>query len=48
MNNVNPNASSEIKYKDCTELCHFAIAALKHNDANLAKERLQEALRLLG
>lgn len=42
------SSSSETKYKDCTELCHFAIAALKHNDANLAKERLQEALRLLG
>ena len=48
MGQINSNASSETKYKDCTELCHFAIAALKHNDANLAKERLQEALKLLG
>ena len=48
MSSSSTSVSSEAKYKDCTELCHFAIAALKHNDANLAKEKLQEALRLLG
>ena len=35
------------RVKDAMELCNFAIAALKYNEVNLAKQRLQEALKSL-
>lgn len=42
-----PLPAPEGKVKDTIEYCSFAIAALKHNDIILAKERLREALRIL-
>jgi vacuolar protein sorting-associated protein VTA1 len=42
LNNADP------RVKDTVELCNFAIAALKHNEIALARDRLQEALRRLG
>jgi hypothetical protein len=40
-------ASADLRVKDAIEYCSFAITALKHNEVNLAKERLREALRTL-
>ena len=40
-------ASADVRVKDAIEYCSFAITALKHNEINLAKERLREALRML-
>lgn len=40
--------STDNAIKDATEFLHFAIASLKHKDVSLAKERIKEALRLLG
>jgi hypothetical protein len=42
-----PKSMSDPRAKDCVELCQFAVSALKHNDINLARERLQAALKLL-
>lgn len=42
-----PKSMSDPRAKDCMELCQYAMSALKHNDMNLAKERLIAALRLL-
>lgn len=42
LNNADP------RVKDTVEICNFVIAALKHNEIALARERLQEALRRLG
>lgn len=43
-----PKSMNDPRAKDCVELCQFAISALKHNDINLARERLQAALNHLG
>jgi hypothetical protein len=40
-------ATADAKIKDAIEYCSFAITALKHNEVNMAKERLREALSLL-
>lgn len=40
-------ASADVRIKDAIEYCSFAITALKHNEINLAKDRLREALRTL-
>lgn len=43
-----PINNADPRVKDAVELCNFAVAALKHNEIALAKDRLQEALRRLG
>ena len=39
--------SLDDRVKNAIELSSFAIAALKYNDVSLAKQRLEEALKLL-
>lgn len=41
-------ASTASNIADALELCAFAMSALKHNDSNLGRERLREALNLLS
>jgi hypothetical protein len=43
-----PAMSLDEKTKDALELCAFAMAALKHKEVELAKDRLREALKRLG
>lgn len=43
-----PINNADPRVKDTVELCNFAIAALKHNEIALARDRLQEALKRLG
>ena len=43
-----PLTAADPRAKDAMELCAFAMAALKHNDIALARERLQLALQRLG
>lgn len=43
-----PLTAADPRAKDAIELCAFAMAALKHNDIALARERLQIALQRLG
>jgi len=40
--------ASKAEIADATELTRFALAALEDKDANLARERLQQALQVLG
>jgi len=41
-------SASDPRCKDAQEYCHYAIAALKVGDINLARERLHAALQQLG
>jgi len=43
-----PATNTDPRVKDVIEICAFAVAALKHNEINLARDRLTEALRRLG
>ena len=39
---------AKAKLDDATELTRFALAALNEQDADLAAQRIQEALKALG
>ena len=43
-NGLPPKNANDPRANDCIELCQFAIAAIKHNDIPLAKQRLLDAL----
>jgi hypothetical protein len=43
-----PTMSVDERSKDALELCAFAMAAIKHKEIELAKDRLREALKRLG
>mmetsp|Transcript_28441 Transcript_28441/g.31061 ORF Transcript_28441/g.31061 Transcript_28441/m.31061 type:complete len:300 (-) Transcript_28441:103-1002(-) len=43
-----PQSPADPRVKDTIELAQFAISALNHNNIQLARDRLQEALRRLG
>lgn len=44
----NSKKSSKLEIADATELTRFALAALEDKDADLAAQRLQQALQVLG
>lgn len=46
--NKDKNKSSKAELSDATELTQFALAALQDKDTDLAVERLEQALRVLG